>query len=113
MLAADSKHHSGWKTNAVLSLHIRVFELSLVGEPDRIISQQSVDQFKDLAWKENRSRSPLTRMTSTLLSVTTALFGDSPSTPMVHLGNSCRASRNHPANLSVQDSDDILLQNSF
>jgi hypothetical protein len=85
----------------------------LVGKPDRITSQQSALQFKDLAWKENRSRSPLTRITSTLFSVTTALFGVSPSSPMVLPGNSCRASRNHPANLRVPDSNDVLLQNSF
>jgi hypothetical protein len=28
-------------------------------------------------------------------------------------GNSCRASRNHPANLRVPDSDGVLLQNSL
>jgi hypothetical protein len=78
-----------------------------------ITSQLSALQFKDLAWKENRSRSPLTRITSTLLSVTTALFGGSPFRPMAPPGNSCRASRNHPASLRVPDSDGVLLQNSL
>jgi hypothetical protein len=78
----------------------------LVEKPDWITSQQSALQFKDLAWKENRSRSPLTRTTNTLFSVTTALFGGSPSRPMVLPGNSCRASRNHPANLRVPDSNE-------
>jgi hypothetical protein len=78
-----------------------------------ITSQQSALQFKDLTWKENRSRSPLTRITSTSLSVTTAPFGDSPSTPMVPHGISCRASRNHRANLRVPDSDGVLSRNSF
>jgi len=77
-----------------------------------ITSQVSALQFKDLPWKENRSRSPLTRITSTLLSVTTALFGGSPFRLVVPPGNSCRAFRNHPANLRVPDSDGLLLQNS-
>jgi len=78
-----------------------------------ITSQQSALQSKDLTWKENRSRSPPTRITSTSLSVTTAPFGDSPSTPMVPHGISCRASRNHRANLRVPDSDGVLSRNSF
>src|SRR5260370_41896587 len=73
-----------------------------------ITSQQSALQSKDLTWKENRSRSPPTRITSTSLSVTTAPFGDSPSTPMVPHGISCRASRNHRANLRVPVFDCVL-----
>jgi len=68
---------------------IRGLETGLVGKPDWITSRQSALQFKDLAWKENRSRSPLTRITSTLLSVRTALFGGSLSRPMELPGNRC------------------------
>src|SRR5258708_19833621 len=80
---------------------------------DWIISQLSALQFKDPTWKENRWRSPLTRITNTLLSVTTGLFGGSPFRPVMPPGNSCRASRNQPANLRVPDSDSVLLQNSL
>ena len=78
-----------------------------------ITSQQIALQFKDRTWKENRSRSPLTRIISTLLFVTTALFGGSPFRLVVPPGNSCRAFRNHPANLRVPDSDGVLARASF
>src|SRR5882762_9401889 len=78
-----------------------------------ITSQVSALQFKDLPWKENRSRSPLTRITSTSLSVTTALFGVSPSPPMAPHWIICQAYRNHRVNLRVPDSDGVLARASF